>query len=106
MPGDVQQEFVRFKMKKALVYLWTGSGAGKTTSALRAVGHGQKVVVIQFMKGKKDIGEYKIKNRLKPNYEIYQFGHSGWIYPNKITLKDKELAKNGLNFAKKIIFNF
>ncbi len=64
-------------VKKATVYLWTGTGYGKTTSALgaalRQVGHGNKVIIVQFMKGRKYIGEYKIMNRLKPNYQIFQF---------------------------------
>jgi cob(I)alamin adenosyltransferase len=43
------------------IYLYHGTGGGKTTSALglalRSVGQGNKVIVIQFMKGRKDIGE-------------------------------------------------
>jgi len=91
-------------MRKGLVYLWTGKGAGKTTSALgvalRAVGHGKKVVIIQFLKGKKNIGEYKIKERLRPEYEIYQFGRSKFINPKKPDPEDYKLAKRGLEFAR------
>ncbi len=93
------------KQKHGLVYLWTGHGAGKTTSALgvalRAVGHGKKVVVIQFLKGQKDIGEYKIQKRLKPEYEIYQFGKSEFINPKNPDSEDYELVKKGLEFAEK-----
>ncbi len=106
-----------------LIYLYTGSGAGKTTNALglalRCVGHKKKVVIIQFMKWWKNIGEYKIKNMLKPYYEIYQFGRPGWLkFKGKskeikyrgikfkvrsIDELDRELAKKGLEFAKKIM---
>ena len=94
-------------MKKNNIYLWTGEGAGKTTSALgvslRAVGHKMKVIIIQFMKGRKYIGEYKIMQKLKPYYQIYQFGSPNFIRPiTKPTKKDKELAKKGLEFARKI----
>ena len=93
------------KPKRGLVYLWTGRGAGKTTSALgialRAVGHGKKVVVIQFLKWWKKTGEYKIKKRLDPDYEIYQFGRKGWHGFKNLTEEDKELAIKGLKFAKK-----
>src|SRR3990167_1200496 len=91
--------------KRALVYLWTGLGAGKTTSALgaalRQLGHGHKVIVIQFMKGRKYVGEYKIQKKLGPKYKIYQFGRAEWVdvlHPNQ---KDKELAVRGLEFAYK-----
>jgi len=89
------------------IHLLTGEGAGKTTSALgvalRAVGHNQKVVIVQFMKGRKEIGEYKIRKKLAPYYEIYQFGRKEFIDLKNPSEKDKELAKKGLEFAKKII---
>ena len=94
-------------MKKNNIYLWTGEGAGKTTSALgvalRCAGHRMKVIVVQFMKGRKYIGEYKIMKRLKPYYQIYQFGRKEFIRPlSKPSKKDKELAAKGLGFARKI----
>lgn len=93
--------------KRGLIYLYTDGGEGKTTNALglalREVGHKQKAVIIQFMKGRKDIGEYKIKNRLKPYYKIYQFGRKGWVNLKKPSNKDKELAQQGFEFSKKII---
>ena len=87
------------------IYLWTGKGAGKTTSALgaalRAVGHKKKVVIIQFMKGRKDIGEYIIRDKLKPYYEIHQFGREGFVNLKKPSEKDKKRAEKALEFAKK-----
>lgn len=53
-------------MVNGMVYMYTGEGEGKTTNALglalRAVGHGHRVIIIQFMKGRKYIGEYKVKD--------------------------------------------
>jgi len=104
--------------KMGHIYLYTGTGAGKTTNALglalRSIGHKQKVVIIQFMKYWKNIGEYKIRNKLKPYYEIYQFGRPGWLKvdgKNEIRYRgmkfkvrsveelDKELARKALKFA-------
>lgn len=94
-------------MVKGLVYLYTGEGDGKTTNAfglaLRAVGHGYSVIIIQFLKGRKYIGEYKIKYRLAPEYEIHQFGREEFVdFKNPIPL-DYELAEKGLEFAKKAL---
>jgi len=36
-------------------------------------------VIIQFLKWRKDIGEYKIKDKLRHYYKIYQFGRSAWL---------------------------
>lgn len=89
------------------IYLYTGTGGGKTTNALglalRCAGHGLKVVIIQFMKWWKDIGEYKVKDKLAPYYEIYQFGREGWIGLENLTEEDRQLAKKGLEFARKIV---
>lgn len=89
------------------VYLYTGTGGGKTTNALglalRSIGHKHKVVIIQFLKWWKNIGEYKIRWKLYPYYEIYQFGRKGWVGFKNLDERDKKLAKKGLEFAKKIV---
>jgi cob(I)alamin adenosyltransferase len=47
------------------IYLYTGTGGGKTANALglalRSVGHEHKVVIVQFLKWWKNTGEYKIR---------------------------------------------
>jgi cob(I)alamin adenosyltransferase len=90
-----------------VIYLYTGTGGGKTTNALgaalRSVGHKHRVVIIQFLKWWKNIGEYKIRKKLYPYYEIYQFGRKGWVGLENLNERDKKLAKKGLEFAKKIV---
>lgn len=85
-----------------MIYLYTGEGAGKTTSALglalRALGHGYNAVIIQFMKARKDTGEYLMRTKLK-NYEIYQFGRKGWVNLKNPSKRDKALARKGLEKA-------
>jgi cob(I)alamin adenosyltransferase len=62
-------------MKRIL--LFTGDGKGKTTAALgvvlRAAGHGQKCLVIQFVKGDGGTGEAGA-GRILPGVEIVQMG--------------------------------
>ncbi|PIN81194.1 cob(I)yrinic acid a,c-diamide adenosyltransferase [Candidatus Woesearchaeota archaeon CG10_big_fil_rev_8_21_14_0_10_30_7] len=93
--------------KRGLIYVWTGIGAGKTTSALgvalREVGHGNKAIIVQFMKGLTNIGEFKIANKLSPNYEIYQFGTKHWVDLHHPSKKDIKHAEDGLKFAFKML---
>jgi len=89
------------------IYLYIGTGGGKTANALglvlRSVGHNHKVVMIQFLKWWKNTGEYKIRKRLAPYFEIYQFGRRGWIGLKNLGEEDKELAKKGMALARRII---
>lgn len=86
------------------VYLWTGNGWGKTTSALgvslRAIGQKQKVIIIQFMKGRKYIGEYKVRQRLRPYYNIYQFGAEKLVNLRNPSKADRIHARKGFEFIK------
>ncbi len=88
------------------IYVYTGTGAGKTTNALglalRSIGHKRKVIIIQFLKWWKNTGEYKVQKMLDPYYEIYQFGRRGWIGLGNLDEEDKMLAHKALRFAEKI----
>jgi cob(I)alamin adenosyltransferase len=63
---------------KGLVIVYTGKGKGKTTAALgialRSVGHGLKVVMIQFIKGEWYYGELTSSKRLEPQFEMIAAG--------------------------------
>jgi cob(I)alamin adenosyltransferase len=64
--------------KKGLVIVYTGNGKGKTTAALgivlRAVGHGMKVGMIQFIKGEWFYGELTSARRLEPEFDLVAAG--------------------------------
>jgi cob(I)alamin adenosyltransferase len=64
--------------QRGLVHVYTGEGKGKTTAAmglsLRALGHGMRVYVVQFMKGGTHIGEYIAAKKLLKNFTVKQFG--------------------------------
>lgn len=61
-----------------MIQVYTGNGKGKTTAAMglamRAAGHGQKVRIIQFMKGSTYTGE--LTSAIKLGIEILQFGRT------------------------------
>lgn len=94
------------KYNKGLVFVFTGSGKGKTTAAmgqvLRAVGHGFKVMIIQFMKGKK-YGEVLAAERHLPEVTIIQSGLDSFVMRNNPAPVDIELARNGLNIAREAL---
>lgn len=86
-------------MKAGQVHVYTGDGKGKTTAALglalRAVGQGLKVVMVQFMKGGKYTGEYVAANNYLPNFKIVQFGRPCIKQPKQLKLSgfDSELSQ-------------
>ena len=64
--------------KQGLIIVYTGRGKGKTTAALgivlRAVGHGYRVGMIQFIKGEWYYGELTSSKRLEPEFEMIAAG--------------------------------
>ncbi|MEI9970132.1 MAG: cob(I)yrinic acid a,c-diamide adenosyltransferase [Terracidiphilus sp.] len=64
--------------RKGLILINTGPGKGKTTAALgtalRAVGCGMKVLVLQFIKGSWHYGELDSAEALGPNFVLKQMG--------------------------------
>jgi cob(I)alamin adenosyltransferase len=65
--------------RKGLVHVYTGDGKGKTTAsvglALRAIGHGMNVYMIQFLKGGGHSGEGIAAETLLPDrFKVRQFG--------------------------------
>jgi cob(I)alamin adenosyltransferase len=66
------------KERRGLLIVYTGNGKGKTTASLglafRALGHGMKVFVLQYIKGKWKTGEKLLADRLAPDIEIRAMG--------------------------------
>lgn len=83
-----------------MIYVFTGNGKGKTTSAvgmgMRAVGAGSKVLMIQFLKTG-DSSENRAIKKIK-NFKIRSFGRPGF---GPYGDKDFLLAKKGWDFLKK-----
>jgi len=83
--------------------LLTGDGKGKTSSALgmvlRAVGHGLRVCVIQFIKQSADTGEARAL-RLLPGVDLHICGN-GFVFPSDAaTVREQHCAAAGGGLAR------
>ena len=94
----------RKTLEKGLIQVYTGDGKGKTTAALgqalRAVGAGYRVYMVQFLKGGIS-GELEAAKRLEPDFKIFRFEKErGFFW----TLDDQE--KEELKTEVKRAFEF
>ncbi len=83
--------------ERGIIIVFTGNGKGKTTAAFgtatRAVGHGKKVGVVQFIKGTWPNGE---RNLLEPHGVEFQVMATGFTWIHKTaSLIPPPAAKSG-----------
>lgn len=92
----------RREMTKGILAVFTGNGKGKTTSALgiafRALGHGHKVSVIQFIKGNWTSGEHLFAKNISPLIEFHVMGR-GFTWKSENLAEDAALAQKGWQLA-------
>lgn len=92
-------------LEKGKIHVYTGSGKGKTTAAIglgiRASGANNKIIMIQFMKGRK-YSELKTIDDIQ-NFDYIQFGRDEFVSKENPQKIDIDLAKKGFEYAKKII---
>jgi cob(I)alamin adenosyltransferase len=90
-----------------MIQVYTGSGKGKTTAALglamRALGHGLKVYIIQFMKGNIRYGEVETAQQLSPNIVIKQMGRETFVDRDNPDRIDIELAQKAFQLARDVV---
>lgn len=95
-----------FKLDKGLIQVYTGNGKGKSTAAfglaIRAAGHGLRVIIIQFMKTG-EYGENKTFHRLSPDITVKSFGRKGFIHRGGATPEDYDLAAKALSYANEVL---
>lgn len=86
--------------ERGLVMVFTGNGKGKTTAALglalRALGQGMRVLMLQFVKGDTGSGELKAASRIE-GLEIRPLG-IGFVHlgDEKALVKHREAAARAL----------
>ena len=96
------------KTKKGLLIVFTGNGKGKTTAslgmALRTIGHGHKVAIIQFIKGGWTTGEEKALKNFSTNISWHSLGE-GFTWETQDRTRDEQLVKEAWQVAKRYIAN-
>jgi len=106
---DIQAERLQIrKTKKGLLIVFTGNGKGKTTAslgmALRTIGHGYKVAIIQFIKGGWTTGEEKALKKFSSNLSWHSLGE-GFTWETQDRIRDEKLVQEAWQLAKKYIQN-
>lgn len=95
-------------IERGVSVLLTGNGKGKTSSAfgmiLRALGYGQKVGVVQFIKGVQLSGEEIYLRDKCPDIEFHQMG-TGFTWDTQDRSSDIEAAQNTWIYAKAMLQN-
>ncbi|THB74024.1 MAG: cob(I)yrinic acid a,c-diamide adenosyltransferase [Desulfobulbaceae bacterium] len=94
-------------MAQGRIIINTGDGKGKTTAALgtafRALGHNQKVCVIQFLKGQGDYGERMMAKRIA-ELEWHICG-KGFVFKKEAIEEDRRVAREGFTLARQKILS-
>ena len=88
--------------RKGLVIVHTGNGKGKTTAALglafRALGHGFRVLMVQFIKGSWKYGELESARKFD-NFDLRPMGR-GFVSTNgQVPDEDRQAARDALSYA-------
>jgi cob(I)alamin adenosyltransferase len=91
--------------QKGLFIVLTGNGKGKSSSAFgmvaRALGHGMKVGVAQFIKARTDTGEEAFFSK-QPNVEWHVLG-DGFTWDTQDREKDIATSKRGWEVATRML---
>jgi cob(I)alamin adenosyltransferase len=93
-------------IERGLIIVHTGKGKGKSTAAFgmvfRAIGHGMKVGVIQFVKGSWGTGERTVLEKFPDLVTIKAMGE-GFTWETQDKERDIAHARAGWEEAKKLI---
>lgn len=90
---------------RGVFLLFTGNGKGKSTAAFgllaRALGHGMRAVVVQFVKSRRDTGEETFF-RVQPNVRWHVMG-AGFTWETQDAAKDAAAAQEAWAVARQAL---
>lgn len=93
-------------IEKGLLMVHTGTGKGKSTAAfglvMRTLGHGKRVGIVQFVKGRRDTGERKLLERFADLVTVKVMGE-GFTWETQDRARDIEAAEAAWAEAKAML---
>jgi len=97
----IDTQIAAAQAKRGVLVINTGNGKGKSSAAFgvvaRALGHGLKVGVVQFVKGRSDTGEEAFF-RLQPNI-AWHVGGEGFTWETQDKERDAVAARHQVRLA-------
>jgi cob(I)alamin adenosyltransferase len=92
--------------EKGLVIVHTGKGKGKSTAAwglaMRSLGHGLKIGVVQFVKGRSDTGERRFLQRF-PDLVTFKVMGQGFTWETQDRRQDVAAAEAAFAEAERML---
>jgi cob(I)alamin adenosyltransferase len=96
LKASVDRRIAAAQQEKGLVIVYSGAGKGKTTAAfgmaLRCIGHGLKVAVMQFIKGAIDTAEERALTSFGDQVTFLRMGE-GYTWETQDRERDSEMAQ-------------
>lgn len=91
---------------RGLLIVHTGRGKGKSTAAfgmvMRAIGHGRRVAVVQFVKGKWESGERAVLAAFPDLVDVFVVGE-GFTWETRDRQRDRAAAEAGFVRMKELL---
>jgi cob(I)alamin adenosyltransferase len=101
----IDKKIAQATEQRGVFIVLKGNGKGKSSSAFgtmaRSLGHGKKCAVIQFIKGRKETGEYRFF-RDHPQLEWHVMGH-GFSWETQDKQQDIAAAEQAWQLAEQLL---
>jgi cob(I)alamin adenosyltransferase len=106
LKASVDRRIAAAQQEKGLLIVHTGAGKGKTTAALgmalRCIGHGMKVAVVQFIKGAIDTAEERALKSFGDQVVFLRMGE-GYTWETQDRDRDIRFARQAWETAAKYL---
>jgi cob(I)alamin adenosyltransferase len=106
---SVDRRIAEAQQEKGLLIVYTGAGKGKTTAALgmalRCIGHGWKVAVVQFIKGAIDTAEERVLTSFGDRVVFLRMGE-GYTWETQDRERDIRFAQQAWRKACEFLRDF